>query len=72
MGKGKKEKSGGEESSACGNTTKGTAKGVAKSRRGRGGVYGQAARSAARRRSMEEKSGACLTMKGIGCHILEI
>ena len=72
MGKGKKEKSGGEESSVCGNTTKGAAKGVEKSRRERGGMHGQAARSAARKRSMEEKSSARLMMKGIGCHILEI
>jgi len=35
------------------------------SRKGRGGMCGQAARSAARkRRSMEEKSGACLTTEG--------
>jgi len=66
MGKDKEEKSGGEESSMCGNTTKDTAKGVEKSRRERGGVHSQAARSAARRRSMVEKSGVCLIIKGIG------
>jgi len=37
------------------------------SRRGRGGVCGQVARSAARKgQSMEKKSGACLTMESAG------